>query len=76
MSTSNSRPARYLATSPFNREPAAPAVPDVFAVDDRVTHDRYGLGTVVSVNGTREVIVNFGAETRRISLPNPKLTLL
>jgi hypothetical protein len=76
MSTSNPRPGRRLATSPFNREPAEPVIPDVFAVDDRVSHDKYGLGTVVSVNGTREVIVNFGAETRRIALPNPKLSLL
>lgn len=76
MSTSNYRPGRPLATSPFSREPVAPVVPDVFAVDDRVAHDKYGLGTVVSVNGTREVIVNFGSETRRINLPNPKLALL
>jgi hypothetical protein len=51
-------------------------VPEVFAVDDRVSHDKYGLGTVLSVNGTREIIVNFGAETRRIALPNPKIALL
>jgi hypothetical protein len=30
----------------------------------------------VSVNGTREVVVNFGSESRRITLPNPKLSLL
>jgi len=76
MNTSSPRPARRLATSPFNREPVAPVVPEVFALDDRVSHDKYGLGTVVGVNGTREVIVNFGSETRRISLPNPKLSLL
>jgi hypothetical protein len=76
MSTSRPRAARHLSTSPFNREPAEPVVPEVFAIDDRVTHDKYGLGTVVSVDGTREVIVNFGAETRRLALPNPKLALL
>jgi hypothetical protein len=74
--SANSRPVRRLATSPFNRPIAEPVVPDVFAVADRVAHDKYGLGTVVRVSGTREVIVNFGAETRRISLPNPKLALL
>ena len=76
MSTSSSRPARRLATSLFNREPVEVSAPEVYAVDDRVSHDKYGLGTVVSANGTREVVVNFGAETRRISLPNPKLSLL
>ena len=75
MSSFGSRRARPLATSPFNREPEEPLV-QVFAVDDRVTHDKYGLGTVVSVDGVREVVVNFGAETCRIALPNRKLSLL
>lgn len=76
MTTFGSRPARRLATSPFNREPEEAAIPDVFAVDDRVSHDKYGLGTVVSVNGVRDVVVNFGAETCRIALPSRKLSLL
>ncbi|MDF5751336.1 DNA helicase PcrA [Spongiactinospora sp. TRM90649] len=52
------------------REPAAPArgaggraVPD-YAPGDRVTHDKFGLGTVVSVDGVAEkakVKVDFGA---------------
>jgi hypothetical protein len=66
----------HLSTSPFKPRVVEPVIPDVFAVGDRVTHDKYGLGTVVAVNGTREVIVNFGAETRRIALPNPKISPL
>jgi hypothetical protein len=76
MSTFGSRPARRLPTSPFNREPEEPAVAEVYAVDDRVTHDKYGLGTVVSVDDDREVVVNFGTGTCRIALPNRKLSLL
>jgi hypothetical protein len=76
VSTSSPRPARHLSTSPFKPRVVETVVPEVFAVDDRVSHDKYGLGTVLSVNGTREIIVNFGAETRRIALPNPKIALL
>ncbi|HEX3612345.1 MAG TPA: hypothetical protein VHU88_11730 [Sporichthyaceae bacterium] len=57
--------------SPF-REPEPPPTV-VYEVNDLVTHDRYGVGTVTSVTGTSEVIVNFGSELRRIALPNVKL---
>ncbi len=62
--------------SPFNKpEPELPPA-EVYVVNDRVTHDRYGVGTVISVVGTSEVAVNFGSETRRIALPNNKLQRL
>ncbi|MGQ0846771.1 MAG: hypothetical protein ACT4QF_21850 [Sporichthyaceae bacterium] len=76
MSASDSRPRRQLATSPFNKPPAEPVVPDVFEVADKVCHDKYGLGTVVSLDGTHGVVVNFGSETRRITLPSTKLSPL
>jgi hypothetical protein len=66
-------PRRPIPGSPFNaqREAAAMVVPD-FQVDDRVTHDRYGLGTVVGLE-PEACIVTFGSEVRRISLTGGKL---
>ena len=68
-------PWRVLPGSPFNvTRSAVPA--ECFAVDDRVSHDRHGLGRVVALEGDALVCVDFGSEVRRISLPNPKLTKL
>ena len=46
-----------------------------YTVDDRVSHDKYGLGRVV---GTEEgaVTVDFGASTVRIVSPYAKLEKL
>ncbi|MGQ0630861.1 MAG: hypothetical protein ACT4P1_07445 [Sporichthyaceae bacterium] len=67
---------RPLATSPFNKAPvdAPPAV--IYEVNDYVSHDRYGLGTVTSVDGIISVTVNFGTQTRRMNLPNAALQRL
>ena len=67
---------RVLPTSPFNKNPAEVAPAEIYAVDDMVTHDRYGLGTVVATEGEFAVVVNFGVDTRRIALPNAKLSRL
>jgi hypothetical protein len=48
----------------------------VYQVNDRVTHDRHGLGTVTAVLDTREVTVNFGDQTLRVLLPSTKLSPL
>ena len=40
-----------------------------------MTHDRYGLGRVISIE-TGAVVVEFGAITQRISAPYAKLTKL
>ncbi len=45
----------------------------MFAVDDRVTHDRYGLGRVCAVGGTSEVTVDFGSSKVRVRAPFTKL---
>ena len=68
------RTARRLATSPFAAGPAAPE--KTFAVQDRVTHDRYGLGRVVSVEPDVAVIVEFGSQRRRVVAPYAKLDVL
>jgi hypothetical protein len=71
-----SRPApkkRHLPTSPF-APPVEPVI-EVFEVEDRVSHDTYGVGTVVNVS-TGIVTVDFGSQTVRISSPFSKLEKL
>lgn len=64
---------RHLPTSPFRSPMTAPLV---FAVDDRVTHDRHGLGTVIGVETGIAVLVDFGSRRARIVAPYPKLSRL
>jgi hypothetical protein len=66
---------RYLPTSPFGPPPAAPPA-EQFAVQDQVTHDRYGLGRVIGVEGDATLVVDFGSCCRRIMTPYAKLTKL
>jgi hypothetical protein len=66
---------RHLESSPF-ASPAQPAPTQAFTERDRVSHDRYGLGRIVRVEGTSAVVVEFGAERRRICAPFVKLTKL
>ena len=65
---------RHLPGSPF--APPAPAPPaETFAVHDRVTHDKYGLGLILGVED-HAVLVDFRPDHRRIPLPCAKLTKL
>ncbi len=65
---------RHLPGSPF--APPAPAPPaETFAVDDQVTHDKDGLGVILSVED-HAVLVDFRPQQRRIPLPCAKLTKL
>ncbi|HEY6280131.1 MAG TPA: hypothetical protein VIX86_27895 [Streptosporangiaceae bacterium] len=68
-------PRRHLAYSPFNVPDPEP-VAEPFSVDDKVTHDKYGLGTVTGVEEGTAVLVDFGSHLRRILTPSPKLTKL
>jgi hypothetical protein len=61
---------RTLAHSPFKPQEAV-EVP-TFEVDDRVTHDRYGVGRV-SVVSASEVTVDFGSSKVRVRTPYAKL---
>ncbi|MCX4686542.1 MULTISPECIES: hypothetical protein [Kitasatospora] len=70
--TNSAAPRRHLPTSPFRRAPAPPP-PKVFAVGDRVTHDEYGLGRAIGVEGELAVLVDFGSRTERITAPFAKL---
>ncbi|HXL96314.1 MAG TPA: hypothetical protein VN969_45985 [Streptosporangiaceae bacterium] len=66
---------RYLPTSPFNSTAPAPPVED-FEVADQVTHDKYGLGRVVSVEDDSALIIGFGTRLVRIMMPCAKLSKL
>ncbi|GAB7183936.1 DNA helicase PcrA [Kitasatospora sp. Ki12] len=67
--TNYSAGRRPLPTSPFKR-PAEPPRKH-FAVGDRVTHDGFGLGRVIGVEGQGDiaVLVDFGARQERIAHP-------
>jgi hypothetical protein len=66
---------RSLPGSPFNARPVDPPVVQ-FAVRDQVTHDKYGLGRVILVEGDDAVVVDFGSLRVRVLPPFTKLTLL
>ncbi|MFD7450680.1 hypothetical protein [Kitasatospora sp. NPDC059827] len=60
---------RPLPTSPFKPRTEAPR--KHFAVGDRVTHDGFGLGRVIAVEGDGDiaVLVDFGSRQERITQP-------
>jgi hypothetical protein len=66
---------RFLPTSPFQPPPAAPPA-EQFAVQDYVTHDTYGLGRVISVEGDTALAIDFRTYQVRITTPCAKLTKL
>jgi hypothetical protein len=66
---------RFLPASPFNAYPADPPI-EQFAVQDQVTHDKYGLGRVIRVEDDTALIVEFGSRQVRILSPFAKLTKL
>lgn len=71
---SSSRPSRPRpAGSPFS-DPV-PDVVETFKVGDRVTHDRQGLGRVVSVQDDA-VVVDFSGRALRVVSPYAKLSKL
>jgi hypothetical protein len=75
MSPYRAAPRRHLATSPFKvPDPEPPA--EQFSVDDKVTHDKYGLGTVAGVEEGVALLIDFGSHVQRIMTPSAKLTKL
>jgi hypothetical protein len=58
---------RHLPTSPFKARTEPPR--KHFAIGDRVTHDAYGLGRVIGVEGDTAVLVDFGSRQERITEP-------
>jgi hypothetical protein len=66
---------RHLPSSPFNK-PDNPKPLEHFVVNDRVTHDQYGLGSVIGVEEDIAVLVDFGPRRVRITAPYAKLSKL
>jgi hypothetical protein len=76
MKSFRAAPRRHLPGSPFNSpEPPAPP-PESYAVHDQVTHDKYGLGTVIGVEDGIAVLIDFGAQKLRIKMPCSKMARL
>jgi hypothetical protein len=75
MKPARAAPRRFLPGSPFNAPPADPPV-EQFAVHDRVTHDKHGLGWVILVEDDDAVIVDFGSRKVRILSPFARMTKL
>jgi hypothetical protein len=76
MSSYRASPRRHLATSPFNVPEPAPSEPERYSVEDKVTHDKYGLGTIIGVEEGVSVLVDFRSHARRLRTPCPKLVKL
>ncbi len=68
------RPRRHLPSSPFAPQPEV--IDEVYEAGARVSHDAFGLGRVVSVQGTTSVQVDFGSGARHIPLPCRTMTAL
>jgi hypothetical protein len=66
---------RLLPTSPFGPAPPAPPA-EQFAEQDQVTHDKYGLGRVISIQDDATLVIDFGARRMRITMPCAKLSKL
>jgi hypothetical protein len=75
MKPSRATSRRYYPTSPFKPPPPAPP-PEQFAVQDLVTHDKYGLGRVLSVEDETALTIDFGTCQARITTPCAGLTKL
>ena len=73
MSSYPAGPRRHLATSPFKPpDPGPPA--ERFAVGDKVTRDKYGLGTVTGVEEGIALLIDFGSHVQRILTPSASLS--
>jgi len=72
MTTSPAR-RRHLASSPFKADPEP--VIEQFELGELVSHDSYGMGRVVGVEGGA-VTVDFRTQVVRIASPFPKLAKL
>ncbi|MGW4030719.1 hypothetical protein ACWEFL_15595 [Streptomyces sp. NPDC004838] len=67
---------RHLPSSPFNRTAADPPI-EQYAVGDRVSHDQFGLGRIIAVEGDNiAVLVDFAGRKGRIPSPYAKLAKL
>ncbi|HUC22331.1 MAG TPA: hypothetical protein VMA73_06455 [Streptosporangiaceae bacterium] len=70
--TRSGAPRRYLPGSPFN-VPVVEEPAETYEPGELVTHDKYGLGTVLEVVDQSDVLVDFGNRRVRVALPCAKL---
>jgi predicted 2-oxoglutarate/Fe(II)-dependent dioxygenase YbiX len=75
MSNASAWNRRHLPTSPFKPPPEAPPV-EQYELGDLVTHDKYGLGRVILVEGDAAVVVDFTPRKVRIATPFARMTRL
>jgi hypothetical protein len=66
---------RYLPSSPFKPPPEPPPA-ERYAPHDLVTHDKYGLGRVILVEGETAVVVDFAPRRVRIMSPFARMIKL
>ena len=66
---------RYLPSSPFKPPPEAPPA-ERYELHDLVTHDKYGLGRVILVEGATAVVIDFAPMKVRIMAPFMRMTKL
>jgi hypothetical protein len=66
---------RSLPSSPFKPPPEAPPV-ERYELHDLVTHDKYGLGRVILVEGDTAVVIDFALGKVRITTPFARMTKL
>jgi hypothetical protein len=71
-------PQRPLPVSPFNAAVTAdpPSEAERYSVNDKVTHDKYGLGTIIGVEEGVGVFVDFGSHKKGLRTPCSKLVKL
>lgn len=73
MSRRTSLTRRPLPGSPFAPPPTPVSARDRFAQDDRVTHDRHGLGRIVRILDDELVAVKFGSHDAVMCVQHVKL---
>lgn len=72
--SSSQRPRRHLASSPFAPKPTV--IEEVYQVGARVSHDSFGLGRILSVQGMSSAQVDFGNGSVHVPLPCRSMTAL
>ena len=75
MKAERAAPRHFLSTSPFNKQPVPEPPAEQYALQDQVTHDRYGLGRVVVIEDGA-LVVDFGSRLVRIQMPCSKMIQL
>ncbi|HEY2578982.1 MAG TPA: hypothetical protein VGI74_21965 [Streptosporangiaceae bacterium] len=76
MNAYHARARRPLPGSPFNAAETDPPEAEQYSVNDKVTHDKYGLGTIIAVEEGVGVVIDFRSHKQRLRTPCAKLAKL